>query len=270
MRLFPQGYILFASVIFCSCSNNKEEKVYQILNDGLTASYKLISQQNQLALSRLENKTWEAATAGRGKIWYPKALAIKQRTDELINSIEKMKGQPVKLILLDSLEVYKQYILNIDTLIKEEFHNKIIFTDSGKYYDHEILNGNSSSAILSYFQNSVVMSANKLISFCDEQVVDNSFYFTTFSAIVGQNSKYVKPGDEVEIIAGVGSFSRRTNPIVRVGGEDVPLNEEATPQYKFLAPNQTGKHQIPVVIDYSDQDGKRQIINKTIEYTVMK
>jgi hypothetical protein len=271
MRFLLQGfYIVFVLPVLCSCSNNKKEKVYQILHDGLTTSYKLINQQNQLLLSSLENKTWNAATAEKGKIWYPKALAVKQRTDALISSIEKMKGQSVKPTLFDSLEVFKTYILNIDPLIKEEFHNKIILTDSGKYFDYEILDGNSGSAILSYFQNNVVMSANKVISFCDEQVVDNSFYFTTFSAVVGQSSKYVRPSDEVEIFAGVGSFSRRTNPIVRVRGEEVPLSEDATAQYKFSAPNQIGKHQIPVEIEYSDQDGKRQIIYKTVEYTVMK
>src|SRR5215218_6340143 len=118
MRLFLPGYISVILITFCSCSNNKEENVYQTLNHGLTASYKLINLQNQITLSRLENKTWDVATAEKGKVWYPKALAIKQKSDRLIGYIEKIKGKSFEAGLHDSLEVFKQYVLEIDPLIK--------------------------------------------------------------------------------------------------------------------------------------------------------
>ena len=125
----------------------------------------------------------------------------------------------------------------------------------------------AATTMLSKFQNDVKTAENRVVSLFHEQVGKVAVRFDTYTAIVGQSSNYVMPGQEVEITAGVGAFSKAAQPQITIGGRGASLGEDGAAHMK-LAGGGVGNHSVPVTIAYVDQEGKRQTITKTIEYTV--
>ena len=75
------------------------------------------------------------------------------------------------------------------------------------------------------------------------------------------------PGQELEITAGVGAFSKAALPTITIGNTVVPIGEDGAARTK-LAAGAVGTRSVPVRITYTDQDGKQQIIEEKVEYTV--
>lgn len=121
--------------------------------------------------------------------------------------------------------------------------------------------------ILRKFENDVKTTENRIINHLHEQVGKVEVIFDAFEAIVGQNSKYLMPGQELEITAGLGAFSKKTLPTITIGGATVPLNEKGMAVYKSAA-GTLGQHTIPVNVTFLDQDGKQQTRTFPVEYTV--
>ena len=121
--------------------------------------------------------------------------------------------------------------------------------------------------ILRKFQNDVKTSENKVVSHIHEQVGKVEVIFDAFEAIVGQNSKYLMPGQELEITAGLGAFSKSKVPDIYIGGAKVATNEKGMAVYKVAA-GSIGSHTIPVKVAFLDQDGKPQERTFPVEYTV--
>lgn len=122
-------------------------------------------------------------------------------------------------------------------------------------------------SILTKFQNDIRNTENKLVTFCHEQVGKVELRFDSFEAIVGQNSKYLMPGQEIEITAGLGAFSKTKLPTVSVNGAGVPLNEKGQAVYKAQA-GAIGAHTINVTVSFTDQDGNPQTRTIPVEYVV--
>jgi gliding motility-associated protein GldM len=188
--------------------------------------------------------------------------------------VNEKEGQKLK----QKLDDYKAKLLAIDPLIAQEFKKTLqVNTDMPAVQDKSnntwelayfhMVPTVASVTILSKFQNDVKTSENKVVAFCHEQVGKVQVRFDTYTAIVGQSSNYVMPGQEVEIMAGVGAFSKAAQPQIVINGQGVGLAEDGQAKLKMQG-GSLGKHSIPVVIRFKDQDGKDQTINKTVEYTV--
>lgn len=122
-------------------------------------------------------------------------------------------------------------------------------------------------SILSKFQNDIKTSENKVVTFCHEQVGRVELRFDSFEAIVGQNSTYLMPGQEIEITAGLGAYSKTKVPTVTVNGSGVALNEKGQAVYKAPAGG-VGQHTLNVTVAFTDQDGNPQTRTIPVEYTV--
>ena len=122
-------------------------------------------------------------------------------------------------------------------------------------------------SILTKFQNDIRNSENKLVTYCHEQVGKVELKFDSFEAIVGQSSKYLMPGQELEISAGLGAFSKTKLPTVTIGGANVSLNEKGIAVYKTTADG-IGPHTVNVTVSFTDQDGNPQRREIPVEYTV--
>ena len=188
--------------------------------------------------------------------------------------VNEKEGQKLK----QKLDEYKKNLLAIHPLIGQEFKNTLqVNTQMPAVQDKSnntwelayfhMVPTVASVTILSKFQNDVKTSENKVVAFCHEQVGKVQVRFDTYTAIVGQSSNYVMPGQEVEIMAGVGAFSKAAQPQIIINGQGVGLGEDGQAKLKMNG-GSLGKHSIPVVIRFKDQDGKDQTINKTVEYTV--
>ena len=188
--------------------------------------------------------------------------------------VEKGAGKQ----LFNMLGQYKKNVLAVDPAIQTAFANSLQIDLTAPPTKNK---GNKSwesayfrmvptvaaMTILSKFQNDVKTTENKLVSFCHEQVGKVEVRFDTYTAIIGQNSTYLMPGQELEITAGVGAFSKAALPTITIAGQNVAIGEDGAARTKLSAGG-VGSRSVAVKIAYTDQDGKPQIIEKNVEYTV--
>jgi len=188
--------------------------------------------------------------------------------------VEKGKGKELRA----RLEKYKTDLLAVDPQIAAEFGKSLQIDlsappsqdKSNKTWEQSYFHMVPTVAavtMLSKFQNDVKTSENKVVAFCHEQVGKVVVRYDAFAAIVGQSSNYIMPGQDIEINAGVGAFSKAAAPVITINGQNAPLGAEGQASLK-VSGGGLGKHSVPVVIRFKDQDGKDQVVNKTVEYTV--
>ncbi len=122
--------------------------------------------------------------------------------------------------------------------------------------------------ILSKFQNDIKTAENKVVAYLHSKVGEVKVIFDAYAAIVGQNSTYLMPGQNLEIKAGVGAFSKSSRPSVSIGGASVPLTDSGFARHTMAA-GAMGPHSVPVSIRYFNQTtGKEEVTNYTVQYTV--
>jgi len=181
--------------------------------------------------------------------------------------------------LLAKLTKYKADIFGIDTSIKAEFEKSLSIDvapapgQDGKTKEWEVSYFHmvptvAGLTILTKFQNDIRTSENKVVAFCHQKVGEVKVIFDSYAPIVGQSSSYLFPGQELEIKAGVGAYSKTAQPSIVVNGSSVPIGTEGFASYKTTV-NGVGSHSIPVKISYFNQvTGKQEQKDVTIEYTV--
>jgi gliding motility-associated protein GldM len=199
---------------------------------------------------------------------------FKEDNIDVATRLMETEGEGNKLKV--ALEKYKQDILAIDPAIAKEFVNNLpISTELPK----GIAGGQSWSSahfhmmptvaaltMMSKFQNDVKTTENKVVNFCHNQVGQVVLRFDAYEPIVGASSTYLFPGQELEITAGLGAFSKSKLPTVSIGGTGVSLNEKGIAVKKFKVGSTSGS--VNVVVNYTDQDGNPQSKTTTINYTV--
>lgn len=183
---------------------------------------------------------------------------------ELYNRLDQYKKQIAAL----SPELANQingYLRQVDLRTPPSSTGTTNRTWEGTYFD--MVPTVAALTMLSKFQNDIKTTENRVVSLFHEQVGQVKVRFNQFAAIVGQNSNYLMPGQELQINAGIGAFSTDAKPTIQIGGATVPINEEGMAVWKTNVSNM-GTNTIPVNIVYFDQDGNRKTITKSIEYTV--
>ena len=181
--------------------------------------------------------------------------------------------------LFAKLSEYKKRILAIDPAIDSNFKESLQIDLSnppgqdGKVKPWEIAYFNmvptvAGLTILSKFQNDIKTNENKVVAFCHQKVGEVKLVFDSYAAIVGQSTNYAMPGQEIEITAGVGAYSKSSSPQISINGAGVSLGEEGYASYKMTA-SSVGSHTVPVKISYFNQvTGKQEVLEKNVEYTV--
>jgi gliding motility-associated protein GldM len=188
--------------------------------------------------------------------------------------VEEGKGKELQ----QRLAKYKADLLAIDPAFAAEFKDNLqIDLSMPKTQDKSKKDWESAyfhmvptvaaMTILSKFQNDVKTSENRVVAFAHEQVGKVTVRYDQFAAIVGQSTNYVMPGGEVEIMAGVGAFSKAALPQITINGQGAALGADGQAKLKVPAGG-LGKHTVPVVIRFKDQEGNPQTVTKNIEYTV--
>lgn len=188
--------------------------------------------------------------------------------------VEKGAGKE----LLARLTKYRQSIFGIDKSIDSAFkaslpisldkpntNNKAGKTWEGAYF--HMVPTVAALTILSKFQNDVKTSENNVIQFCHNKVGEVTVRNDAFAAIAVANANYVLPGQPIEITAGVGGFSTSVKPEISINGSSTVIGPDGTAKTTITGAG-LGVHTIPIHFVYTDQDGKRVPIDKTITYTV--
>jgi len=203
---------------------------------------------------------------------------FKEDNLDIVTKLMVKEGEGKKLFAL--LAKYKTDILGIDSSINAEFEKSLNIDLSNppgrdkKVRPLEIAYFNmvptvAGLTILSKFQNDIKTAENKVVAYCHTKVGEVEVVFDTYTAIVGQNSNYLMPGQEIEIKAGVGAFSKAAAPIINIAGSNVALAEgEGYALYKAQAGG-VGPHSIPVKISFFNQvTGKPDVREVKVDYTV--
>ncbi len=202
---------------------------------------------------------------------------FKESDQETATRIMVTKGAGKEL--LKRLGEYKNAVLAVHPELKEKFEGSLPInlqmpvtqsSKANKTWEAAYFNMVPTVAaltILSKFQNDVKTTENRLVQECHNKVGEVVVRYDTYKAIIGQNSTYLMPGQELEITAGVGAFSKSALPQITIGGENVPLGEDGAAHKKMQA-GAIGERSVPVRITYKDQDGKDQVIEETVKYTV--
>ncbi|MBX2934169.1 MAG: gliding motility protein GldM [Ferruginibacter sp.] len=174
------------------------------------------------------------------------------------------------------LEKFKADMLNIDPKIKAQFENNFpVSTEGveGKEGKKDFVTGYfhmtptvAALTILSKFQNNIRTVENQIVSYCHSQVGAVEVHMDQVGVLVGQNSNYLMPGQELVVTAGVGAYSSTVKSNISINGS--PINLVAGQgEYKTTVSG-AGKHTIQVSGSFIGEDGKPVAISKTIEYTV--
>ncbi|MEO7924028.1 MAG: gliding motility protein GldM [Chitinophagaceae bacterium] len=204
-------------------------------------------------------------------------VAFKEDNLDIVTKLMVKQGEGKKLLAM--LTKYKSDILSIHPDIRTEFEKSLNVDVTnppgmdGKTKAWEVAYFNmvptvAGLTILSKFQNDIKTAENKVVAFLHNKVGTVEVVFDSYAAIVGQNSNYLMPGQELEIKAGVGAFSKAAKPTITIGGTNVPIGEEGFALYKTQAGG-VGSRTIPVTIRYFNQTtGKEEEKKVDVEYTV--
>lgn len=176
------------------------------------------------------------------------------------------------------LKKYKEDMLSIDPSIRKEFEKnfpvnvtppvsqegtKKDFTQSFFHMTPTV----AALTMLSKFQNNIKNSEAEVITFCHNQIGAVKVIYDQFAALVGQSSNYVMPGQQIEITAGVGAYSKAARPQITINGAAQSLDADGRAVYKFNASG-AGSHRVPVTVTYTKPDGTKESKSIPVEYTV--
>lgn len=277
--------ILALTLVSCADSSKADKEIMKEMEKSLKSSNNTIANFTVTTLKKLENKKYEVGMREKANVWLPKAhriITITRSCFEYIETLKKInKISPEKSDeLFNKLNKYQEAILGTDTVLKIAFADMpescIIFTPSdssrkdfyNRYFNHsskELLSG-----FLTEIQNRIRNFEAKTVVLCNEQVGAMVDYFESHEAIIGQNANILKQGSELEITAGIGLFSIKANPEIYINGEKCSLNDFGYSFYKKKIRTKPGSYSIPVKIKFTDQDGKENIVEQSVEYTVAK
>ena len=183
--------------------------------------------------------------------------------------------------LRKKLTAYRDNLLAINPLIDSVFqHGKGLPIDlsTPKSYNKSSTNSWASAyfnmvptvaslTILDKFENDIKNSESMVVDFCHRQVGAVKLVYDQFEALAGTNATYLMPGQELDITAGVGAFSKAANPTVTVDGQNQPLNDSGYALFKSTV-GAPGSYTKNVKITFTKPDGTIASVDKVIQYTV--
>lgn len=202
---------------------------------------------------------------------------FKEDNIDISTRIMDKQGEGEKL--RTKLAEYKKAMLAIDPEVAKMFENNLpINTEIPKLKNSGL--GQKSWAyayfhmtptvaaltMLSKFQNDVKTTENRMVNEFHNRVGQVVVRFDAFEPIVGASTTYLFPGQELEVTAGLGAFSKTKLPTVSIAGSPVSLNEKGLAVRKIKVGSTSGS--VNVVVNYTDQDGNPQSKTTTINYTV--
>jgi len=120
--------------------------------------------------------------------------------------------------------------------------------------------------MLSKFQNNVKNAENQVVTYCHNKIGAVEVHMDQVGILVGQNSNYLMPGQELVVKAGVGAYSSASKGSLTINGSTSQLVNGQT-EYKTTVSG-GGAHTIQITGTFTGEDGKPVPINQKVEYVV--
>ena len=191
--------------------------------------------------------------------------------------IKKNKGEELYKRLMDFISRVDRLDAQINVEFKELIKNMYHYLDSGKIeeerFSHTYFNRVPTAAaltMLTKIENDIRITENKLVTYCFYRTTPIIETYTKFQALTGLSSSCVKPGENIEVTAGVGAFTAASQPKISVNGNLIPLNENGFVSYTFKSSLKAGNYIIPVKIEFTAEDGIKQTMMKNLTYSVVE
>jgi hypothetical protein len=295
-RSFISPSIIAVFLAACSSKSSSNDEALKYLNESLESSRLTINKSTQTLLMGIKEKLMDPPTAKKAQIWYPRADLVSQRTNTIFEEIENVKNR--LLVITDpngelnqvknitgeirklgkELTVYNNNLMEIDSQFSQIFPDPIKMDGEGssdlRFFPTYLFSKNITVrvavSLLNQIQTNVKIIENRMIQFCYNKIGDNSDYFSVYSAIIAINTMRAEPGARLEITAGVGAFSTKAQPKVTIDGKPCSISEDGAVHYSFKAPKLSGKYKQHVKIEFIDEIGKIEVIEKDISYSVIQ
>jgi len=199
------------------------------------------------------------------------------RTDNLDASTRMFETNGEGTRLKNRLEEYKAAMLNIDPSIKAQFANTFPVntippkTEQGKQKDFtqtffHMTPTIAALTILSKFQNNIKNAENMVVTFCHSQIGAVEVHMDQVGVIVGANSTYLMPGQQLKVTAGVGAYSSSVKSNISINGQ--PINMVNGQGEYTTTVGGAGEHSIQINGSFIGEDGKPVPVHQTLNYTV--
>lgn len=285
--------LLFCFYFFYGCNSKNDNAVILLqIDEGLLQSNRQIKKSSDNILEALQNSVYNARTRTKAMAIQPKALAVHDYTNKMLLYIDgikttlkntdkqkrfKKENEISELYL--RLMSYKNSVLATDPRLAANMSDSITLvdkkwdkTEEGKQLLRQALVKspvNEAMAYLSRLQNNLLINENKLLLFLFREIADRSHHDEFFCAIVGQNAQILEAGRTLEIIAGMGSFTKYPIAQTTVDGRLIPLNEKGVAVHQIKTSEKPGNYAVPVQIKFTDQDGNGQMRTITVGYKTL-
>ncbi len=185
------------------------------------------------------------------------------------------KGEGPKLQA--RLDQYKKDMLGLDPAINAAFEHQFPvstrpprsieghrkdFTQSFFHMTPTI----AAITILSKFQNNIKNAENEIVTYCHTQIGKVEVHMDQVGLLVGQNSNYLMPGQQLQITAGVGAYSSAAAPTISINGSNVSVaNGQGT--YTTTVSG-AGEHTVNVNVSFLDENKKLVTKSVPVKYVV--
>lgn len=121
--------------------------------------------------------------------------------------------------------------------------------------------------ILSKFQNDVKNSESQLVDYFHRQIGEVKVVYNQFEPLIGTSATYLLPGQELQVNAGLGAYSKDVVPEIFINDSKVPV-ENGLGTWKTIVGG-PGTGTVRVLVKYKDPlSGQEKSIPKEINYTV--
>lgn len=141
-----------------------------------------------------------------------------------------------------------------------------------KWLEENLAGGSALTAVvmLNKIKSDVLATEKMLIDYCKNHIgeLDGYGLYSVFHAIAFLSSSYVKPGQPIEVTAGVGQLSDAAKPRITINGKEIKTGDDGAATYSFIASGKPGEHSIPVKIEHYKPDGSIVVINKELKYII--
>lgn len=306
MVRFLCAAVIIACLYSCSSGNDGGITLLKEVNSSLIRSNQITTFSTENIYQSLEDKIKKPESSDRASRWFPKAKKIRKLTESILQDVKRIKSDlieeagfdPLKeekpesakeavdyifkehkegQLLFQKLALYKKDMLAVEPLMEEYIRTAVIVTgiDSlgttgsfiDKYFKNTLLDA---ITMLNKIENDILITENKLTGMCNDNVgVGCNLGIVFYKVLIGQNSNVVRPGEKMQIRAGLGHYEVELKPVISIAGKHIPLNEIGFSQYDFNASSKPGFYSLPVQIKFFDHiTGEEVTIQETVKYTV--
>jgi gliding motility-associated protein GldM len=207
------------------------------------------------------------AEKGEGKNMYDKLTAYKKNMLAVLNP-DEFKDAPELAKAIAAKRAEFEKTLPLDLAVPDKA-NATKTGDAPKDWTFNYFHMTptiASLTILSKFQNDVKNSESQLVDYIHSQIGAVKVVYNKFAAIAQANRTYAMPGDDIEVTAGIGAFSDAAQPNITINGQKMSLTDGKA-LFKTTASG-AGEHSIAVKIEYTTPEGKKEVKDEIVKYTV--